>query len=450
MRDAKKDIVVRRSYRSGFQRNAIRKALRARFDTLKERQSRFGRGRFRAAIFDALSRNADTIRYPDGKSVLFGEEAITDSDLRDALSPSADLTKTWQTNDQKVRLYDAYLQLVDDAFPSAAAISQRYEKAKETLQAELNYSADSWQARGAECIAHDIPEVWAGPANLSDLGLEDHPEFASSFTVPVGPRFDGKRARLSVITPHTEFKTGYLPNAVYIFGEVLPGGFCPVSIFIYPTKGFFRDQGCVESFGLYDQLPRKPEYRSDYLVWLDKHVTAFFRKQEPIILAGMGVPSFHGLGKAFIAQDWRLRIDTPGPHKMQRLEKNIFEGGRLSADSPELDLVTFNQALGSIDQSVRVSLDIAFFGVNVPANGELRFELAPSRLPLVNNVFFDFAGEPLAMRIAPEREPIEQVGKEFNPPCLLPETLMLASELSLAPIVSENRLWVPNKWPFAD
>ncbi|MEO1408217.1 MAG: hypothetical protein AAFV54_17295, partial [Pseudomonadota bacterium] len=128
----------------------------------------------------------------------------------------------------------------------------------------------------------------------------------------------------------------------------------------------------------------------------------------------------------------------------------IFEGGRLSADSPELDLVSFNQALGSIDQSVRVSLDIAFFGVNVPANGQLRFELAPSRLPLVNNIFFDFAGEPLAMRIASDAEPIEQVGREFIPPCLLPETLMLATELNLAPIVSENRLWVPNKWPFAD
>ncbi|GEQ98155.1 hypothetical protein JCM17844_17920 [Iodidimonas gelatinilytica] len=148
MRDAKKDIVVRRSYRSGFQRNAIRKALRARFDILKARQSRFGRGRFRSAIFDALSRNADTIRYPDGKPILFGEDAITDSDLRDALSPNADLTKTWQTNDQKVRLYDAYLQLVDDTFPSAAAISQRYENAKETLQAKRSYPADSWQARG--------------------------------------------------------------------------------------------------------------------------------------------------------------------------------------------------------------------------------------------------------------------------------------------------------------
>lgn len=450
MRDAKKDIVVRRSYRSGFQRNAIRKALRARFDILKARQSRFGRGRFRAAIFDALKHNAASIRYPDGKPVLFGEDAITDSDLRDALSPGADLTKTWQTNDQKVRLYDAYLQLVDDSFPSAAAISQRYENAIETLQAERSYSADSWQAHGAECIAHDIPAVWAGPANLSDFGLEDHPDFASAFKVPVGPRFDGKRARLSVITPHTEFKTGYVPNVVYVFGDVLPGGFRPVSIFIYPTKGFFRDQGCVESFGLYDHQSKKPDRRSDYLVWLDKHVTAFFRKQEPINLAGMAVPSFHGLGEALINQDWRVRIGNPGQKQIERMEKNIFEDGRLSADSPELDLVTFNQALGSIDQSVRVSLDIAFFGVNVPANGGLRFELAPSRLPLVNNILFDFAGEPLAMRITPDGEPIEQVGRAFDPPCLLPETLMLATELNLAPIVLENRLWVPNKWPFAD
>lgn len=450
MRDTKKDIVVRRAYRSGFQRNAIRKALRSHFETLKARQPRFGRGSFRSAIFDALSRNAESIRFPDGKSVLFGENTITDSDLRDALSPNADLTKTWQTSDQKVRLYDAYLQLVDDAFPSAAAISLRYETANETLQAERGYSADSWQARGAECIAHDIPSVWAGPANLSDFGLEDHPDFASVFKVPVGPRFDGKRARLSVITPHTEFKAGYVPNVVYVFGEVLMGGFRPVSIFIYPTKGFFRDQGCVDSFDLYDQFPRKPEERSDYLVWLDKDVTAFFRKQEPIILAGIAAPSFHGLGEAFIAQDWRIRIGSPGTNQVERLEANIFKDGRLGVESPELNLFSFNQALGSIDQSVRVSLDIAFFGVNVPANGELRFELAPSRLPLVNNIFFDFAGEPLAMRIAPHGEPIEQVGRAFDPPCLLPESLLLASKLNLAPIVSENRLWVPNKWPFAD
>ncbi|GEQ98154.1 hypothetical protein JCM17844_17910 [Iodidimonas gelatinilytica] len=253
-----------------------------------------------------------------------------------------------------------------------------------------------------------------------------------------------------MITPHTEFKTGYVPNAVYVFGEVLPGGFRPVSIFIYPTKGFFRDQGCVESFGLYDHQSKKPERRSDYPVWFDKHVTAFFRKQEPIILAGMAAPGFHGLGEAFINQDWRVRIGKPGQKQIERLEKNIFEDGRLSADSPDLDLVGFSQALGSIDQSVRVSLDMAFFGVNVPANGALKFELAPSRLPLVNNIFFDFAGEPLTMRIAPNGEPIEQVGRAFDPPCLLPETLMLATELNLAPIVLENRLWVPNKWPFAD
>ena len=450
MRDAKKDIVVRRSYRSGFQRNAIRKALRASFDTLKASQPGFGRGRFRSAIFDSLRHKAASIRYPDGKPVLFGDDAITDSDLRDALSPSADLTKTWQTNDQKVRIYDAYLQLEDDAFPSAAAIAERYENTKETLQAEWDYLADSWQARGAEYIARDIPSVWAGPANLRDFGLEDHPDFISSFKVPVGPRFDGKRARLSVITPHTEFKTGYLPNAVYLFGEVLTGGFRPVSIFIYPTKGFFRDQGCVESFGLYDHLSNKPERRSDYHVWLDNHVTAFFRQQEPVILAGMAAPGFHGLGDAFLKQDWRVRIGKPGQKQIERLEKNIFEAGRLSADSPELDLVTFNQALGSINLSVRVSLDIAFFGVNVPANGQLRFELAPNRLPLVNNIFFDFAGEPLAMRIAPDDEPIEQIGREFDPPCLLPESLMLATKLNLAPIVSENRLWVPKKWPFAD
>ena len=435
MRDVQREIIVRRSYRSGFQRNAIRKALRSRFETLKARQPRLGRGSFRSDIFGALSRHADAIRYTDGVQLLFGEDAITDSDLRDALSPTADLTKTWETNDQKVRIYDAYLQIVDESFPSIADLSRRYEAALEVLQTRQGYLAENWQAHGAALIAADIASYWTGSLELEAISLPGSEEYACGFDVLEGRRFDGKRAKMTVLTRYSKLRTGYAPNTILAFGAPVAGGYRPASVFIFPLKGLFRDERAVAMFrNLMAMIGNRD--RNAVQMDLEFPFLEILRAHEPIVLSGMAAPGFTGLGESFT-----------GPRVWKLDPTAYMRGERIAAEGDAFDLNRFRWALSSIDQSVQVHLDLALFGISTPFDEVISMRLAANTFPLINNIFFDFPGGPISMCPARGPDRSEQVGRPFDPPSLMPmdtDQLPEAVRLVLG-IAAEFSLWMPEE-----
>lgn len=435
MRDGQREIIVRRSYRSGFQRNAIRKALRSHFETLKARQPNFGRGSYRSDIFDTLTRRAEAIRYTDGKQLLFGKDAITDSDLRDALSPNADLTKTWETNDQKVRIYDAYLQIVDESFPSIADLSRRYEEALERLQSNHGYRAESWQARGAALIAADIASYWTGSLELEAIGLPGSEDYACGFDVLDGSRFDGKRAKMTVLTRYSKLRTGYAPNTIIAFGKPFAGGYRPVSVFIFPLKGLFRNERAVAMFRNLMEMAANREKRALQMD-LEFPFLEVLRTHEPIILSGMAAPGFSGLGDSFT-----------GPHVWKIDPTAYMRGERITAEGDAFDLNRFRWALSSIDQSVQVHLDLALFGISTPFNEMISMRLAANTFPLVNNIFFDFPGGPLSMCPARGPDRSEQVGRPFEPPSFMPmDTDQLPEAARLVQdTAAEFGLWMPDE-----
>jgi len=435
MRDSQREIIVRRSYRSGFQRNAIRKALRSHFERLKARQPRFGRGSFRSDIFTTLVRRTEAIRYTDGAPLLFGEDAITDSDLRDALSPTADLTKTWETNDQKVRIYDAYLQIVDESFPSIADLSHRYEMALERLQSNHGYRAQSWQARGAALIAADIASYWTGSLELEAIGLPGSEDYACGFDVLEGSRFDGKRAKMTVLTRYSKLRTGYAPNTILTFGAPVTGGYRPVSVFIFPLKGLFRDERAVAMFrNLMAMIGNRD--RSAVQMDLEFPFLEIMRTHEPIVLGGMAAPGFTGLAESFT-----------GPRVWKIDPTAYMRGERITDEGDTFDLSRFRWALSSIDQSVQVHLDLALFGISTPFNEMISMRLAANTFPLINNIFFDFPGGPLSMCPARGPDRSEQVGRPFEPPALMPMDTDQLPEATrfVQDIASEFGLWMPDE-----
>lgn len=435
MREIEREIVVRRQYRSGFQRNAIRKAFRSHFETLKLRQPGFGRGRLRSGIFTTLSGYAGDIRYTDGAPLMFGDDIITDSDLRDALSPNADLSKAWETNDQKVRIYDAYLQIVDEGFPSIAKLSLQYEMAMEKLQDKHGYLADSWQACGAALIAADMAPYWVGSLELESLGLSGSEDFACGFDVLEGSRFDGKRAKMTVLTRYSKLRTGYAPNTILAFGEPVAVGYRPVSVFIFPLKGFFRDDRAVAMFRNLMTMTANHDKRAVQMD-LEFPFLEILRAHEPIVLSGMTAPGFTGLADSFT-----------GPRVWKIDPTAYMRGERISAEGDAFDLNRFRWALSSIDQSVQVHLDLALFGISTPFNEVISMRLAANTFPLVNNIFFDFPGGPLSMCPARGTDHSEQVGRPFEPPAMMPmDTDQLPEAARLVQdIASEFGLWMPEE-----
>ena len=429
------DIVVRRSYRSGYQRNAIRKALRSHFERLKARQPNYGRGRFRSDIFSALAEHRNAIRYPDGTPVHFGEDAVTDSDLRDALSPNADLNKPWETNDQKIRVYDAYLQIRDETYPALGDLSRRYEAAAEALQRHQGYPAESWQARGAAMIAADIEDYWTGAVEIDALGLPGSEDYVCGFDVMQDSRFDGKRAKMTVQTRYTRFRRGYVPNAILTFGPPVKGGYRPVCLFVFPLKGLFRHSLAVSDF---KNHMAGIIVRNNQIV--DIPLSAFFieiwRRHEPIVLSGMAAPGFTDLQGRFLEF----------PHFMVDPDAYLRGERKASYNSASEPGSRFDP-LNSIDQGVQVHLDCALFGLNVPFNKIVSMRLAGNAQRLVNNIFFDFFSGPSSMSVATNDDLSEPIGRCFAPPSFSPlDTFHRPEAVQLAhDIAAEFGLWMPVK-----
>ncbi|MBK1639976.1 hypothetical protein CKO24_13090 [Rhodothalassium salexigens DSM 2132] len=355
--------------------------------------------------------------------------------MRDALSPTADLTKTWETNDQKVRIYDAYLQIVDESFPSIADLSHHYEMAIERLQDNHGYLAESWQARGASLIAADIASYWTGSLELEAIGLPGSEDYACGFDVLEGSRFDGKRAKMTVLTRYSQLRTGYAPNTILAFGPPVAGGYRPVSVFIFPLKGLFRHERAVAMFRNLLAMIGNRERRAVQMD-LEFPFLEILRTHEPIVLSGMAAPGFTGLGEGFT-----------GPLVWKLDPTAYMHGERIGAESDAFDLSRFRWALGSIDQSIQVHLDLALFGISTPFNEVISMRLAANTFPLVNNIFFDFPGGPISMCPARGPDRPEQVGRPFDPPALMPlDTDQLPEAIRLVQgIAAEFGLWMPEE-----
>ncbi|TCO75821.1 hypothetical protein [Chromatocurvus halotolerans] len=398
--------VVRRTYDSTIQRATIWKGLCEEFWRRKGESRAFGRGRYLQAIYKTLRDHSAHIRFDDGAAFTLNYEAVTDSDLRDALARDLRPGELWNTSDAKLQVYHAFLQLVLDGGFVAGDNATRYEDAAQLLWGKLGYSAGAWQAKGAELISADIPPIWAGSIDVYELGIDVGEDYECMFRMINGEAFDGEDAKLQAFSRFTKFKTAYAPNAIICFGDILSGGMRPVSILLYPLKGILADQKISEEFL---SLFKAWQWRDKEVVQMGLTIpfVRFFATAEPLVFGGMAAPEFKNLNNEFASQpvpDNQFDRDSYLRGERCKILESDISGARLLVN------------LFHIDQAVETSMHLELFGVNNDARVSASMQFCGHPLPLVNHVYYGLRAAVSNARISSSRFEDERPGRVFNPP----------------------------------
>lgn len=401
-------VVVKRNYDSTLQRAAIWRGLCDEFQERKSREARFGRGRYLNLIERTVRDSRNRIRYDDQSPYVHNDSAISDSDIRDALRRDLSPGERWNTQDYKLQVYHAFLQLVRPDGFAVGDTSERYDEAARALSDDLGYLAGTWQAMGAELISRDLMTAWVGSIDLPSLGLNLGEEYECRFRMLDGEAFDGPEARIQAFTRHTRFKTAYMPNAIICFADPLPGGMRPFSACIYPLKGVLKHMAASDDFRA-SVFQSGSEGEAAVQAMYSHGLHAFFEKTTPLVFGGMAVPAFKNLGARFHDKNLSSRwIDSEAYKRGERVSFGIF-----GSDMPADRLLV---CLAMIDQSIETSFLIQMFGINNELNVRARMQFSGHPLPLVNNIFFDLKGSMRSAQITgPELEE-ERTGRHFPPP----------------------------------
>ena len=403
MTEGRTAVRVRRTYDSRIQRETIWRALVREFRRRKRERPSFGRGRYLNLIYTTLSHHSGQLFYDDGEPFLVNYEAVTDSDLRDALDRDLQPGERWGTDDHKVRHYHAFLQLVLPGGFVAGDTASRYDDAANVLWQQLGYSAGAWQAKGAEMVSGDLSAVWVGSIDLATIGVDLGEDYECRFRLVDGEPFDGTDAHLQAFTRFTKFKTAYMPNAVLCFGDPLPGGFRPVALCLFPLRGVLRSEAAAHPFRDYafqHQLRERTNIQTDLRFGL----YTFFEKTEPLVFGGMAVPTFKNLRNRFTKYSFGF-----DPKAYLHGERRRIVGEEVSGS----DLLL---SLDMIDQSVETSLLFELFGANNDLRIQARMQFCGHPLPLVNNIFFALTGSLSTARITSSDLNEERTGRQFPPP----------------------------------
>ena len=395
--------VVRRTYDSTIQRATIWKGLYDEFQRRKGESRAFGRGRYLQAIYKTLRAHSDELRFDDGAAFTLNYEAVTESDLRDALARDLRPGERWNTDDAKLQVYHAFLQLVLPGGFVAGDTASRYDDAANALWQQLGYSAGAWQAKGAEMVSGDLPAVWVGSIDLATIGVDLGEDYECRFRLVDGEAFDGSDAHLQAFTRFTKFKTAFMPNAVVCFGDPLPGGLRPVALCLFPLRGVLRCEAAVHpfrGFAFQYHLRERTNVQTDLSFGLYK----FFEKTEPLVFGGMAVPTFKNLRNRFTKFVFGL-----DPKAYLRGERKTIIGGEISGS----DLLL---SLDMIDQSVETSLLLELFGANNDLRIQARMQFCSHPIPMVNNIFFTLNSSLRKAQITSPDLNEERTGRQFPPP----------------------------------
>lgn len=402
-------VVVKRSYTSTLQRAAIWKALLDEFRRRKVERHSFGRGRYLKLIYRTLLEHSDALVFEDGQPFRLNLEAVSESDVRDVLRRDLQPWERWNTDDQKLQIYHAFLQLTPMGGLLPGDMVVRYDEAEARLWKKLGYLAGSWQAEGAKSIISDVRPLWLGTLDLRAFGLELSEDYECSLQFIEGEPFDGPNAKLHAFSRRNTIRTVFVPNTVICFGDLTDKGLRPVVLLVYPIRGILHHEWAVED--IKKLLWWSPADRNNTdQISLNMGVHGFIEKSEPLVFGGMAGTEFSNLEDDFTVPRFRDTIKADELNELRSNRAGVF---------PFHKPIGADRLLGNmigIEQSIEASLRLELFGANNEFSFDARMEFCGHPVPLVNHVFYKLGVGIVCGRVVPPDNATESPGRMFDPP----------------------------------